>query len=196
MNRAAIRKESRFRLKDMAKPYFWTDEWLDAAISEAEREACIRARLIEDDSSEAARLSVSPDSVRYALHPSVIDVVACELDSRPGIPFAAWTLGESDLVLSEAPDADDTLLMTVIRTPLKDMAADDDEPEIGQRHHLNLIGWVEYRAYSVHDADRFDPDGAERGLARFEAAFGQRQTANVQRKHRRKTPRVVAMNPF
>lgn len=196
MNLEAIRKEARYRLKDLAKPYFWSDEWLNSVINEAEQEACIRARLIEDDSSEAARLDISTDEKRYALHTSVIDVIACELESRPGAPFSAWTLNESDLVLNELPSSDDTLLMTVVRMPLNPMGRDKDDPEIRPHHHLNLVDWVEYRAYSVRDADRFDPDGAARGYARFEATFGERPSANVQRKHRRKTPRVVKMNPF
>lgn len=196
MNLAAIRKEARYRLKDNGKPHFWPDEWLDSYINEAEQEACIRARLIEDDSSEAARLDISTDEKRYVLHQSVLDVIACELESRPGVPFSAWTLNEHELILDEPPASDDTLLLTVIRMPLNPMARDTDEPEIRLHHHRNLLDWVEYRAYSVHDADRFDPDGAARGYARFEASFGERPSANVQRKQRRKTPRVVQMNHF
>ena len=196
MNLAAIRKEARFRLKDMAKPYFFTDEFIDSAANEAVQEACIRARLIEDDSSEAARIDITTDAKRYRLHGSVIDVIRCEIEWRPGIPFIGWDLNESDLILDDYPSADGVLALTVIRTPLAPMEKDDDEPEIGERHHRNLIGWIEYRAYSVPDADLFNPNGAALGYARFEAEFGKRPDANVQRKHRRKSPRVVRMNPF
>jgi hypothetical protein len=197
MNLAAIRKESRFRLKDEAKQgKFWSDEWLDGVINEAEQEACIRARLIEDSSSEASSLEITTDEKRYTLHTSVIDVLSCELASRPGHPIAGWTLTETELVFDEFPTADDTLLMTVIRLPLKSMVKDSDSPEIRPHHHLRLIDWVEFRAYGIHDADGFDPQGSANGYARFEASFGVRPTANVQRKHRRKTARVVQMNPF
>ena len=196
MNLAAIRKEARFRLSDMAEPYLAPDDFIVSAANEAIQEACIRARLIEDDSSEAARVDITTDTKRYRLHPSVIDVVACEMEGRPGIPYVGWDLSESDLVLDDYPSADGVLLLTVVRTPLSPMAADDDEPEINERHHRNLIDWIVYRAYSLHDADLFDPNGAAIGLAGFEASFGKRPDANVQRKQRRKSPRVVRMNPF
>jgi hypothetical protein len=197
MNLDAIRRESRFRLKDEAKQgKFWSDEWLDGVINEAEQEACIRARLIEDSSSEASSLEITTDEMRYALHPSVIDVLSCELESNAGHPIAGWTLTETELVFDDFPEADDTLLMTVIRLPLKSMVKNSDCPEIRPHHHIKLVDWVEFRAYGIHDADGFDPQGSAKGYDRFEASFGPRPTANVQRKQRRKTARVVRMNPF
>lgn len=196
MNLAAIRVESRLRLKDDAKPYLWSDEWLDQAANEAEREACIRARLIEDVSSVASSIDLTTDALRYALHPSVLDVLAAELASNPGATIAGWTLTESEMVFAEFPKAADVLLMTVIRLPLKEMSCDDDTPEIRSHHHLRLLDWIEHRAFAVKDADTFAPGESANALARFEQSFGQRPDANVQRKHREKTGRVVRMNSF
>jgi hypothetical protein len=196
MNLAAIRKEARFRLKDESKPYFWKDEWLDARINEAEQEACIRARLIEDNSSVASSIDVTTDALRYELHPSVIDVLAAEYASNPGVPVTVWTLTETELVFSEPPKAADVLLMTVIRMPLDEMSSDTDTPEIRSHHHIRLIDWIEHRAYAVKDADAFAPGESEKALERFEQSFGRRPDANVQRKHREKTGRVVRMNAF
>ena len=196
MNLAAIRAEARVRLKDDAKPYLWSNEWLDQAANEAEREACIRARLIEDVSSIASSIDLATDALRYELHQSVLDVLDAELESKPGSTVAGWTLTESEIVFSEFPKTADVLLMTVIRLPLKEMSCDDDTPEIRSHHHLRLLDWIEHRAYAVKDADTFAPGESSNALARFEQSFGQRPDANVQRKRREKTGRVVRMNSF
>ncbi len=191
MNLLALRTECRTRLGDLEQPFFWTDKWLDERINEAEREACIRARLIEDSSSVASSLEIVTTEKRYALHPSVLDVLSCELESNPGSPLGGWTLTESAFVFADYPKADDVLLMTVIRMPLNAMTDKKDEPEIRAHHHARLVPWVLSLAYMVHDADTFDPKAAQRNEAEFENYFGQRPTANVQRKHRAKTGHVV-----
>lgn len=196
MELKAIRNESRFRLQDLSVPPQWSDEWLDSAANEAEREACIRARLIEDTSSKASSIDVVTTEKRYELHESVLDVLSAEYESKPGTPVTGWTLTETELVFDDFPKADDVLLMTVIRTPLVAMENDDDEPEIRSHHHIRLVDWVEHRAYGVKDTDYFSPDESEKALIRFEQSFGKRPDANVQRKHREKTGRVVRMNPF
>jgi hypothetical protein len=191
MNLLALRTECRTRLGDLADPPFWTDKWLDERLNEAEREACIRARLIEDSSSKATSLEISTAEKRYALHPSVLDVLSCELESNPGVAIGGWDLTESHIVFADYPQADDVLLMTVIRMPLNPMTDKKDEPEIRAHHHAMLVPWVLSQAYMVHDADTFDPQAAQRNEAEFENYFGQRPTANVQRKHRAKTGHVV-----
>ena len=109
MKLKAIRQEARFRLDDEVRPYFWKDEWLDAAINEAEREACIRARLIEDNSSNVTSLDIVTTEKRYELSPLIIDVLAIEMASRPGCNIAGWTLTESERVLDNYPSSSDTL---------------------------------------------------------------------------------------
>ena len=196
MKLKAIRQEARFRLDDEVRPYFWKDEWLDAAINEAEREACIRARLIEDNSSNVTSNDIVTTEKRYELSPLIIDVLAIEMASRPGCNIAGWTLTESELVLDNYPSSSDTLLLTVVRLPLSDMCDDNAQPEIRDHHHEKLIDWVEYRAYMVQDADSFNPVKAQEYEAAFERSFGRRPDAGVQRKQRKKTGRVVRMNPF
>jgi len=193
MNLLAIRDECRTQTGDTKKPYFWSDEWFDARINDAETEACIRGRLIEDASSIASSIDITTTEKRYALHESVIDVLSCSLASDPDVAISGWTLTETELLLEDYPTADDTLLMTIIRKPLEAMAKDDDEPEIRGHHHIHLVDWVKHCAYLVQDADGFDPQAAERSLDLFESYFGARHTANVLRKHKEKTGRVVSM---
>ena len=196
MNLKAIRSESRFRLGDESKPYLWSDKWLDKTINESEREACIRARLIEDKSSNVTSIDITTTEKRYALSPLVIDVLSVELESNPDVEISGWTLTETEIVFSDYPKADDVLLMTVIRMPLNEMDSDASLPEIRGQYHELLIDWVEHRAFSVIDADKFDPNRSAIALDRFEKSFGKRFDANVQRKHRQKVRHVVRMNPF
>lgn len=196
MNLEAIRDEARFRLGDDVKPYFWKDEWLNKAINEAEREACLRARLIEDNSSNVTSLDITTTEKRYELSPLIIDVLSIELVSRPGCEIAGWTLTDTELVLDKFPSTDDTLLMTVIRFPLADMENEADQPEIRSHHHLKLVDWVEFRARMVNDAETFNPVKAQESEAAFERSFGKRPDANVQRKTREKSGRVVRMAHF
>lgn len=196
MDLSSLRQEARFRLKDEAQPYFWADDWLDDKINEAEREACLRARLIKDGSSLVASLDLVAGQKRYEIDPRIIDVLSCEPESSPGVSFLGWTLSESELVLDSAPAADGTLLMDIVRYPLGEMTEDGDCPEIRASHHLKLIDWVEHCAYSVKDAETFAPGESDRALARFEQSFGPRPSASVQVKQRQKTGRVVRMNPF
>lgn len=196
MNLESIREDARFRLKDDVEPYFWKDEWIDGRINDAVREACIRARLIEDNSSVASSIDVTTDARRYELHPSVLDVIAAEYASNPGVPVFGWTLTETELVFAEFPKSSDVLLMTVIRTPIRQMVESFDEPEIRSNHHVNLIDWVEHCAYGVKDTDAFSPGESEKALDRFEKSFGRRPDANVQRKQREKNGRVIRMNHF
>ena len=196
MNLGTIRAEARFLLKDESKPPFWKDEWLDRAINEAEQEACIRARLIEDKSSTITSLDITTTEKRYKLDARIIDVLAIELECNPGVEISGWTLTESELLFDDYPKADGVLLMTIIRLPMNDMEAKSDEPEIRRHHHMRLLDWVEHRAYNVKDADSFAPGESEKALARFEISFGKRPDANVQRKHREKTGRIVRMASF
>lgn len=196
MNLAAIRDEARFRLGDETRPYFWKDEWLNDAINESEREACLRARLIEDKSSDVTGIDIVTTERRYELSPLIIDVLSVELASRPGCAIAGWTLTDTELVLDSYPSSNDTLLLTVIRLPLCSMENDSDKPEIRAHHHIGLVDWVAYRAYMVQDADTFNPVKAQEYAAAFELSFGRRPDANVQRKTRDKTGRVVRMNRF
>lgn len=196
MNLKAIRDEARRRMRDEAVPPMWSDPWLDSAANEAECEACLRAHLIEDATSRASSIEVTTDEKRYPLHESVINVIACEWASNPGVQVFGWTLTETDLVFDEYPRKADTLLMTVDRMPLRKMESACDEPEIRSHHHVKLIDWIEHRCYGVKDSDYFSPGESEKALMRFEQSFGIRQDANVERKHRRKHAPVVRMATF
>lgn len=177
---------ARVRLKDVLMPYHWDEALLIQYFNEAEREAAIRGRLLLDDTSFS--IALVEGEKQYPLDEKIIDVVCATLDDEP---VTGFELSETTLTLAEAPRAAGTLILHAYRLPLQDMAAEDDEPEIRGVHQSRLVEWVLRCAYLQADEETFKPDVAALHEATFASYFGHRHTANVLRKHRRKSPRVV-----
>lgn len=194
MTRQELRDECRRRASDTVVPYLWSDDEWNFALNEAEREGAIRARLLVDDEGAEASISFDAGQQRARLHRNVIDVL--EAKAADGTRFTAFDLDESHMHLDEPAQTAMSLALTVVRLPRAGMESDDDEPEIRPEHHVALIDWALHVAYLKKDADTFDEQASARHLARFTAYFGPKPTANVLRKHRRKSPRVVRMVPF
>lgn len=188
MTRDELVAQCRLRSDDLFAPFLWTDEEWVMYLTEAEREACIRARLIEDADSAATTIDVEPGVMRYPLHPAVLDVLRLEFERLPGRPVNGWDLNETDLLISVTQP--ETALLTVIRLPLYDVMPESG-PEIRSAHHYKLVDWALRCAYLKQDADAFDRVKAMEYEALFQQSFGAPITANVMRKHRRKSPRVT-----
>lgn len=189
---------TRFRVevKDTVEPYFWSDASLIAWFNEAQDEACRRAFLLVDSKSAAASAPYLAGAEGVELHPSVIFVRRALLASTrmalaPRVSrtmdedIPGWENASESVPRVFVPDwqtgylkfwppaaAADTLAMTVVRTPLEEMASTGDEPEIIARYQPGLLDWVKYRAYDVQDADTFDPKKSLAALGAFEARFG------------------------
>lgn len=81
------------------------------------------------------------------------------------------------------------------RYPLEPMTAPGDEPEIHPRHHMHLIDWVLFRAYSARDLEAAADARSAKHEAAFNGHFGMKRDANVQRKqlkHRAPTVRPIS----
>lgn len=190
---AAYRAES----LDNVKPYFVSDELATGYANEAVTEACRRSIPLRDSSMTA---SVTAGEELVPLSNKVIRLIRARLQSqsRPlefvttyemdcgtpawesitGIPQSVVTDYQNNtLRLWPVPIADDTLLLTVDRLPLKKMESDDDEPELREEYHDGLVDWMLHKAYSRQDADMFDPRKAEQYARAFESEFGARSSA-------------------
>lgn len=191
----------RTELDDLTEPYLWSDAELIEYANDAQIEACRRARLLVDSSTAAlCQITVTANNPLVTLDPRVLFVrrVRCagELplirvtmqdmesftpywqDAVPGLPRRFVTDYESGkLLLWPTPSADVVLLLTVVRDPMVDMAADGDTPEIPARQHRSLRYWMAYRAYSKQDADANDPKKALQYIALFEQEFGHKSSA-------------------
>lgn len=201
---------SRFRVEaeDTLAPYLWEDEWLIDWLNEAQAEAALRARLLLDDFTPAVcQIAVTAGEASYALHSKAYEIATIafkvagaarrsdlDLVSREKLDricpewrdlparsprFAIQT--DSRLRLVPVPDQDGMLLLEAYRLPLKQLANDQDKPEIHEAHHLHLVQWALFRAFSKPDADARDPQRAATAYEAFERYFGPLPDADLRR---------------
>jgi len=177
-------------MRDTGTPPLIDDDEIDANLNEAQREACVRALLIEDD----VDLDVTTTDLRYKLAPEVIDVIG--ISTSAGNQFCdAWTLTESHLELARLPTADDTLTLRCYLLP-DDMVADADEPQIRPVYHVQMADWAISRCYLLPDSELFDEQAAQRYEARFVQSFGERPNALTHRNRRSKPAKCIVNNGY
>lgn len=208
MNLEELRNEARRMADDRAASPLYDDDFMDRTANEAEREACIRARLIFDDSSaflrHALTASGSPllildervDVLEYATFtPSVGTAYQLpvkdlahvrrvdEAYSRTGRPELIVRLSKRQARVWPAPGAATvgTIQLGTYRLPLADMEQDTDEPEIALEHHVGLVHWMLYKAFWTKDGDEGDEKRAGEHEAAFTKLFGPKRDANTYR---------------
>ena len=209
MNLGALIDEYRIRTGDVEKPYFSVDDELIAWFNEAEKEAAIRSRLIRrDDSFDLVAGDASPidlddalfdiqyaelraaDGTAYELKPSSREIQDFErrgwrsLTDRP----SCYIHDDKQLIVNAIPDQAYTLYIEFFATPARPMEGPDDEPGIARVHHVSLIDWVEFRAYSKPDADFMDKGKAQEAERRFTMSFGKRPSADLRRRQNANAP--------
>ncbi len=201
---------AQFRLDtfDIELPYLSSDASVTAWLNEAENEACIRARLIYDETTPAVCSIVVTASVAvYPLHASIIDVTRAtftptgssteyvlnltdrvEMDrcyrdwrTRVDVPRQAIQ-DDTKFRLGCLPSTAGTIALECYRLPLVNIEdASSESPEIGRIHHRHLIHWALHRCYSRPDAELFDPNKSATALAEFTRVFGLRPDADYRR---------------
>lgn len=190
MNLGELITLARIKLRDTQQPYHWNDVELTEYFNEAEREAAIRARPLVDDTS--FQIELVPEQVAYQLDHRIIDVLEAKLDDEA----VEFELSETELTLDCAPEQAGTLILKASRLPLINMINLEDEPEIREVHRVHLIDWALSRAHLVADPETFNPQISEFFEKSFERYFGTRHYADTLRKHRRKSPRVIAYGGY
>lgn len=184
----------RDRSLDKAIPPFWDDwQWTDA-LNEAETEACIRARLIDDDAIQAfaasgdayislparafsvRRVTVGGVKVEMSSDEYLDHVLGLNWESSTGTPAWCYRVGNR-LRLVPVPTSDADVVIEAFCTPSSPMdlgESDSASPEIAERLHGSLVHWALHLYYSTPDADYADQSLADRHEAAFTATFGPR----------------------
>lgn len=198
----------RQRADDRESPYLVSDEDAFRFATEGEREACLRAKLIWDETSSFLSFPAVAGQAVYPINPLIdriervtftpttgkaFDLCLTGMDAiaeryreqQDGKPELAAQFG-STLRLWPAPNAyaTGTITLSCYRFPLFAMEAGSDEPEIPAEHHEGLVDWMLFRTYYAKDSETFDPGRAAQSLAMFERKFGERPSADVLRRHR------------
>lgn len=210
----------RVRANDKAQPYFWSDQEVTDWLNEAEREACLRARLIiESQNPDLCVIPVVANQSVYTISPLLyeltyiaIRVGECvrpirlisleELDRiRPG-----WRAEDADFYTDYAlqddktvrlfptPSADTELLLEGFRLPMENMLLlekDTATPEINPSHHDKLIEWALHRAFSIPDTEAFDPQRSAMSEQAFISYFGLRPDSDLRRSVREDFPQTA-----
>lgn len=219
MNVAGFIEAFRADLDDQEAPYFWSDEDIVRYLNDAVNEAAERALLIEDSTTaECCEITLVPGTGAYPLHASVIavkratfngrklDFTSIEAEDENGASWEAQTGPQprkyivngnaSEIRILPEPTAIGTVRLTVFRTPLEPLSADNDAgvPELKVIYHERLKHWIYRCAYLKPDAETHDPNAAARHESEFVAAFGERPTAKVRRSRNDRRPHIVRMN--
>jgi len=207
----------RFRVEanDKVEPYFNADEDVKAWLNDALIEACIRGRLIYEYNMKTA---VQPNKSTYPLSkiyeivriwfipadqsvsrqlsissPTSLDQTYYEnWADLKGLPqFVIQT--DTKIRLVPEPDMAGEIKIEGYRTAVA-MESNSDEPEINPLHHVYLIQWALYKAYSVPDSEFFDPNRAALAEQAFTDYFGIRPDSDLRRATREDVPHHV--QPF
>lgn len=211
----------RFRIEanDKAEPYFNEDEDVTAWLNEAVEEACIRGRLVHEmNNPDVCSIVVGRSISQYPLHDALyeisylafdygdercaraVEIVSPEYLDRcycsdwrtmEGRPVYAIQ-NDRSIQLVPAPDEDGTLTLNGYRLPLTAMQNGDDAPEdLFKGHHVHLVQWALHKAFSIPDAEFFDPSRAELAERKFTDYFGERPDSDLRRMTREDLQQTV-----
>lgn len=166
-------------------------------LNDAEREACIRGRLLTDSTTdEICAVELTAGVSTYAYDPRILSVLRGKLtgarkplskisftrldelvegwEDQSGEPVAFVTGMDKGLLrLFKTPAAAGMLNLTVIRLPLADITI-RSSPEINPYLHVALVPWIKYRIYNNQDSELVNKMRADQALAQFESKFGTR----------------------
>ena len=198
---------------DKVQPYLFADEDVTDWLNDGQRQACIRGRLLREDANPAVcEIALTPGQRTYPLHKSVYEIINARIvpvsgRSRPVFlasrewmdenmpdwrdeqgPAEFAIQDDTSIRVSGAVTAGDKLAIECYRTPLKMLANDTDKPEIHEAHHEHLIQWALHKAFSVVDADTFDPQRSDRSEAAFTNYFGRMPDSDLRRMTREDVP--------
>lgn len=190
MNTTELLGIFRAEVFDLELPYLWSDELVYTYIDDAQKWFCRLTYGIEDARSFQVKIVGDSATVWYDLDPMIlklrdaydsvtgdpIDLIAAEKLHENGVkfdgsvgPVKALITGLEKNVLRAypIPNIASTVDLYTFRLPYT--VGKGDNFEIDEQHHLNLLMWVKYRAYSVQDGEARDDKKAAQNKADFEA---------------------------
>lgn len=208
MTRNDLVREFRLLTQDKVAPYLWETADIVRWLEEAEREACVRGRLLRESSDpDVCEIVVSAGESVYPLHSLLyeidhigykaegtasrrmlklvsteyLDGVMPDWRDRTGrVEYAIQS--ETSIRLAPTPDTQGAVLLEGYRLPIQRAGATGFE--VHEAQHRQLLDWALYRAYSVPDAETLDPGRAADAEHAFTAYFGARPDSDLRRQTR------------
>lgn len=205
MNAQQILDATRTLLDDTVEKYRHTDAELLGYLANADDEACLRLRVMQDASSAVCSIALTTSAQTYTLHPSIYAVRRARIDGQrdalkltdvrwldrnyPGwddatltsaaLPVAAvFDAATRKLTLNTIPAAAGTLKLMVWRRPTDSEKVEglDDDPNCPEHAHQYLKHWIAHEALAQKDAEKGDAAESQKQLGYFTAALGPRPT--------------------
>lgn len=212
MNGEALIAGFRHASGDKAEPFFWPDERVLELLSEAQIQACVRGRLLHEDTRpEVCRITLAAGQASYPLHPKLYEITHLQIRPAVGSP-RKLDLQTVEWLNAECPDwrndpnparfaiqrdtslrivgtfeLGDVIELEAYRLPMKDLASESDKPEIHEAHHEHLIDWALHKAFSEPDAETIDPQRAKAAEQEFTRYFGPMPDSDMRRATRQDT---------
>lgn len=213
MNLSELIRRFRALSRDNIMPFFWPDDELTDWLNDAQAQACVRGRLLLEDTDPAVcQIAIEAGRHTYPLHAKVYELVnvrfkpassgrasALKVVSREWLDGnvhhwrdatdwhhmdggARYVIqGEASVRIVPVPAEDGVLTIEAYRLPLTPMAAMTDAPEIHEASHEHLINWALHKAFSVPDAESFDPQRSALAEEAFTAYFGMLPDSDMRR---------------
>lgn len=181
-----------------------SDETLVRHFNSAVREACLRTRKLQDDSSEACSITLVAGQARYELAPEILVVRAAFVPRRrepliltkasrldvltpgwahevqsPAVPkYAVFDVGQKTITLQPPPADVGVMRLRVWRLPFDieefEPGDDDAEPAVILPNQEALKHWVAFEIYSQKDSELEDLERAKLHYTIFEETYGPR----------------------
>lgn len=206
MNGEALIAGFRYASGDKVEPYFWSDERVLELLTEAQIQACVRGRLLHEDTRpEVCRITLAAGQASYPLHPKLFEITHLQIRPVVGEP-RRLELKSVEWLNEEMPDwrndtnpprfaiqrdtslrivgrieAGDMAELEGYRLPMKDLTDESSKPEIHEAHHEHLIDWALHKAFSEPDAETIDPQRAKDAEQEFTRYFGHMPDADLRR---------------
>lgn len=206
MELSALLQVTRELLDDAGGFVHSSDDKLVRLLNNAVREAALRTRALQDDTSDACRVELVVGQARYTLDPKILVVRAAHVPNRkqplvltkasrldclvPGWShqtqqnatpkYAVFDTEQKVMVLHPPPAEVGTMHLRVWRLPFEseefEPADTDSEPVLLLPDPESLKHWVGYEVYNEKDSELYDSDRAKYHYGIFEATFGKRPT--------------------
>jgi len=186
MNSTELLAHFRYEVSDEEAPYLWSDSAVYSWIDEAQKQFCRDSYGIE--SARQFKLNIAVASQWYTVNPLIlklrnainqatgadVPLIPVEKMASYGMrfdgavgPIQALITGLEKGKLRAYPVPNATAVVELWTFRLSEDIGAATDFEIDPQHVLNLLPWVKYRAYSVHDSEVYDPARAEKYKATF-----------------------------
>lgn len=184
--------------KDIKPPYFTSDFMLVNYLNEALHEFAKKTKSFYDTTSPLTQIYVDKGQRLLPFDKRILEIKKAvvketghhlniiSVNTPYSAPYSLLLNSEAgEMILTKRFDKPVTIQLRVIRKPLKRLTTDDinsEIPDINEEDYRVLLYYIKYLAFSVNDAEIFDPQKAANSLALFISKCQEIKELNLRRR--------------